>query len=495
MKRILRLLPWTLVLALWTVPQDTWAQSGAAGQVELGSFGTFTKYEDTGGAGLDQEFGAGGRLGFFFSRVFALEASGDYTRTRLATGEQVNVTRLGGSLIAYGHLLPWNAFYLGAGYERVFNRGAMSGDANGAHVLLGDRLSLGGRAAFRVEARASFFPPGTLRNVNLSSTFGLSVFAFGGPPRDSDKDGVGNDIDRCPGTPLGASVDPDGCPIDEDQDGVFDGLDACPGTPFGAVVDAAGCPSDADSDGVFDGVDACPETPRGVHVDERGCPVDTDSDGVFDGIDLCPDTPVGAEVDGDGCPLDTDRDGVYDGLDQCPGTPLGVEVNETGCPNEKDTDGDGVLDSKDRCPNTAPGRNVDAFGCPVLFVIEQGQFVTEDTRGPLILRGVAFAVSRSVLTPESHAILDQVAASLVQYPEVMIEIGGHTDATGTDRINNALSANRARAVMAYLAQKGVRIERMTAQGYGSTQPIATNRTRAGRQQNRRVELKVIRGGQ
>ena len=94
MKRILRLLPWTLVLALWTVPQDTWAQSGAAGQVELGSFGTFTKYEDIGGAGLDQEFGAGGRLGFFFSRVFALEASGDYTRTRLATGEQVNVTRL-----------------------------------------------------------------------------------------------------------------------------------------------------------------------------------------------------------------------------------------------------------------------------------------------------------------------------------------------------------------------------------------------------------------
>jgi len=107
---------------------------------------------------------------------------------------------------------------------------------------------------------------------------------------------------------------------------------------------------------------------------------------------------------------------------------------------------------------------------------------------------VNFETSRSRLTEDSYGILNNVAASLVQYPEVRIEIAGHTDATGTDAINNPLSLARARSVMAYLARNGVAPERMEARGYGSTQPIASNGTREGRAMNRRVELRVIDGG-
>ncbi len=501
------------------------AQTGVGSQVELGTFGTFTKYDEA-GVGLDREFGVGARLGIFLNRALSLETSGDHTETRLsASGDKVNVTRIGGTLVAHGHLASWSAFYLGAGYERMFFRGAINDEDDGAHVIVGERLSFGTRAALRIEGRGSFYPPGTLRVVHLSASVGLSLFTFGGRPRDGDGDRVADSRDRCPDTLQGASVDPDGCPSDTDADRVLDGLDACPDTPAGAIVDPAGCPSDDDNDGVWDGIDKCPDTPDGATADTSGCPSDSDLDGVPAGLDRCPDTPEDAVVDPNGCPLDGDGDGVYEGRDQCPDTPDGVPVDEIGCPSDSDgdglldaidecpgtppgtevdqrgceivadQDGDGVPDSRDRCPNTTRRYNVDDVGCPVLFVIEQGQFVNQrGERGALILRGVNFALGRSVLTAGSHAILDDVVASLLTYPKVRVEIAGHTDATGTNAINGPLSLARARAVMAYLARNGVRPERMEARGYGPGQPIATNSTRAGRARNRRVELRILQGG-
>jgi OOP family OmpA-OmpF porin len=90
-------------------------------------------------------------------------------------------------------------------------------------------------------------------------------------------------------------------------------------------------PQDADGDGVTDDIDQCPNTPMGVSVNSRGCALDSDADGVPDYLDRCPDTPRQAEVDKWGCPLDADRDGVSDYLDQCPGTPEGTNVNAVGC--------------------------------------------------------------------------------------------------------------------------------------------------------------------
>ncbi len=123
--------------------------------------------------------------------------------------------------------------------------------------------------------------------------------------------------------------------VDSDGDGVLDSLDRCPGTPLGAVVNDQGCELDGDGDGVVDRLDLCPDTPRGAKVNAEGCPLDSDGDGVFDGLDQCPDTPAGAEVDARGCPLEVDGDG----------------------------DGDGVKDSMDKCPNTERGALVDAEGC------------------------------------------------------------------------------------------------------------------------------------
>ncbi|MDY0190154.1 MAG: OmpA family protein [Desulfuromonas sp.] len=93
------------------------------------------------------------------------------------------------------------------------------------------------------------------------------------PPVDSDGDGVFDDMDKCPNTPAGVSVDSEGCPLDSDGDGVYDTYDQCPATPAGVAVDNTGCalPVDSDGDGIFDNADRCPNSPPGAHVDEYGC--------------------------------------------------------------------------------------------------------------------------------------------------------------------------------------------------------------------------------
>lgn len=490
------------------------AQSGA-GRVELGAYGAFTRYSGT-TVRPKQQPGAGGRIGLFVSRIFSVEASGDLTETESdLSGSRLTVARLGGTVVATTRM----GVYAGVGYERLFYRAADDFDDNGVHVILGDRLPLGGRAALRLEGRLAYFPSSPRQNgsdavFNLGGTAGISIFAFGGTPRDADGDGVRDQRDQCPGTPAGLPVDPVGCPADSDGDRVFDGRDDCPDTPLGATVDEAGCPSDDDGDTVFNGIDECPGTPLGARPDARGCPTDQDEDTVFDGIDQCPDTPFGAEVDELGCPGDADADGVYNGIDQCPGTPAGAAVNSFGCttdddadgvPNEldqcpatppnmdvdavgcppTDSDGDGVFDGADRCPNTSPGRQVDEIGCPILFAVEEG------IERPLVLRGVTFATGSARLTPASYAILDEVAGSLLAHPDVSIEVAGHTDSTGPRQLNMNLSRARAEAVRNYLATRGVGAERMLANGYGPDQPVATNRTPQGRAQNRRVELRRI----
>ena len=483
----------SVALSSFTAPLA--AQTGRAGQVELGTYATYARYDPT-NLGFERQFGAGGRAGFHLSGIFSLEANGDYTVTsQTITAATVNVARVGGTLLASTRL----GVYVGAGYERLYYRGAVSFEDNGPHGVIGDRLPIGGRAALRVEIRGAYFPttkaPGaTGKPLNLSGNIGLSIYSFGGPKRDSDKDGVSDKNDRCPNTPAHATVDRNGCPGDDDGDGVLNGIDICPATPKGATVDQTGCPHDADGDGVFDGIDICPNTPTGATVDANGCPLDSDGDKVFDGIDKCPNTPAGAVVDSNGCPIDSDHDGVFDGLDQCPdtppntqvdargcaivkdsdhdgvgdnldkcpNTPLGTKVDETGCP--VDADGDGVPNKFDRCPNTPAGTKVDAVGCPILFEVVEGK------ARPLVLKGVNFAFGRSALLPQSYVVLDEVAGSLVGNPQVRIEIAGHTDSTGVPQRNVTLSQARAAAVRAYLATKGVAPNRMVAKGYGPGSP-------------------------
>jgi OOP family OmpA-OmpF porin len=237
-----------------------------------------------------------------------------------------------------------------------------------------------------------------------------------------------------------------GKPKDSDGDGVPDRKDKCPDTPMGAIVDEVGCPKDSDGDGVYDGLDRCPDTPKGAIVDSRGCPKDSDLDGVYDGLDKCPDTPRHARVDKDGCPMDSDGDGVYDGLDRCPDTPKGVEVDEHGCPKVPD--------------------------------------LSE-------LEGILFQFDKSDVIPSPNVTLDMAVEILKPYPSAKVEIHGHTCNMGSEAYNMKLGMRRAEAVKKYLVDHGVNPDGLIPKSFGETKPIAPNDTKEGRQQNRRVEFRIV----
>ncbi len=232
---------------------------------------------------------------------------------------------------------------------------------------------------------------------------------------------------------------------------------------------------DSDGDGVPDRLDRCPNTPRGTRVDSTGCPLDSDEDGVPDFRDECPNTPLGAKVNADGCPIDDDRDGVPNNFDQCPNTPFDVPVDSKGC--ALDTDQDGVPNKIDMCPGTLPGAKVNSRGCVISQTVE--------------LKGVHFEFDKTRLMLDSKAILDTVAKSLRNEPDVKIIVAGHTDSMGSDEYNKRLSQGRAQSVVDYLSTHGISLNRLRAVGYGESKPVADNATDEGRERNRRVELELI----
>lgn len=266
---------------------------------------------------------------------------------------------------------------------------------------------------------------------------------------------------------------------DSDKDGVVDAYDQCPETPEGVKVDSIGCPLDSDGDGVVDYLDQCPETPEGITVDSVGCPLDEDGDGIADYLDQCSGTPDGVKVDAKGCPLDSDGDGVADYLDKCPETPADAKVDANGCP--LDSDGDGVPDYLDQCPDIAGEKENN--GCPVVKQ-EVAQIFKQ------ALKGIQFETGKSVIKKSSYGILNQVVDVMIQNPNYNLIISGHTDNVGNPQMNMKLSDDRANSVMKYLLDKGIAANRMTAKGYGDTEPIADNATASGREQNRRVQFEV-----
>lgn len=122
-----------------------------------------------------------------------------------------------------------------------------------------------------------------------------------------------------------------------------------------------------------------------------------------------------------------------------------------------------------------------------------GVDVTSDGQSILVNlpNGVTFPVDSSAIEPSFRSTLDDVAASLVKYPNSLIDVYGHTDSTGSDTYNQALSERRARAVADYLTSRGVAASRLRSQGFGETQPVASNLTEEGRAANRRVEIKIV----
>ncbi|MAP80591.1 MAG: cell envelope biogenesis protein OmpA [Aequorivita sp.] len=256
---------------------------------------------------------------------------------------------------------------------------------------------------------------------------------------------------------------------DTDGDGIYDKDDECPETP--GLAEFNGCP-DTDGDGIEDRNDACPNTPGLAEF--NGCP-DTDGDGIPDPQDECPTVAGLAELNG--CP-DADGDGIADKDDACPNEAGPKENN--GCPYE-DRDGDGVLDKDDQCPDVAG--TVANKGCPEVTV-EVIKQLNEYSKT------ILFDYDKSSIRKESYAALQSIADIMKEYPNTTFHIEGHTDSRGSDAYNMKLSKERAASVKDYLTTIGMDANRLTSEGYGEERPIATNKTAAGRQQNRRVEISL-----
>lgn len=107
---------------------------------------------------------------------------------------------------------------------------------------------------------------------------------------------------------------------------------------------------------------------------------------------------------------------------------------------------------------------------------------------------VTFATNSADITPAFYATLDQVAQTIIDYPETVVQVAGHTDSTGSEAYNQQLSERRAAAVAQYLIGRGVASARISTVGYGETRPVASNDTEDGRRQNRRVEIVLSPAG-
>lgn len=400
------------------------AQRG--GTIEILPLARYTFFYDS--LALKNTLGVGVGLGIYFAPTLALEVAGSYAETHRQDSARVTVLPVYARLVAHLPLRTRTSAQLGLGYGRYVYGDGLDAHEDGLAALVGLRFSLAERLGLRLEATADYIPTTSSSTVRVW-TFGLQggISILAGPlgPGDADRDDILNQLDRCPGTPVGERVDPTGCPL----------------------------PRDADGDGVLDAADRCPESPVGQRVDMNGCNADLDGDGVGNARDRCPATPAGLAVDDTGCPP---------------------------APPPVDTDSDGVPDTADRCPTTPRGGGVDAVGCSTLF---------EPSQRTLVLHGVTFASGVAALSPEAEVTLRETAMALIQVPGARVEIAGHTDSTGPRTVNLRLSRARARSVRAFLVAAGVPAHQLTAAGYGPDEPIASNATPEGRVANRRVDLR------
>ena len=363
--------------------------------------------------------------------------------------------------------------YAGGGF--VFQ----GGDENYFQVPLGIGFNFHTwkRAALNLQAGYRFSPTENRSNLELGVGFLVNLGPADPEDRDKDRDGIPDYRDNCPNEKGPKRTM--GCP-DRDKDGVANKDDKCPDIP-GTIE---GCPeeekeemeaetevetetevttptpaiADADGDGVPDANDDCP-TEAGT-LATRGCP-DSDGDGVANKDDLCPTENGVAALNG--CP-DADGDGVANNNDNCPNTAGLAQFN--GCP---DSDNDGVANPNDKCPDT-PG-SINNFGCP-----EIGQ--EEKDALALATRAIRFETGKAALKTCSFAVLDKIASILNRYPNYNVSIAGHTDSVGNSDNNRLLSEERAKACFNYLLSKGFDSSRMSFIGYGETQPISSNSTKA-----------------
>jgi OmpA-OmpF porin, OOP family len=266
-------------------------------QVKAGSVTvspTIGTYMFEGNEDMKNSISLGLRAGYNFTKYLGIEGFAHYVPTEFVGvpgGEKIKFIGYGiegiFNILPDSALVPFVAVGVGGIHYSAASEDTTENKYNKIAVDYGAGVKyfLTENVALRADLRHVL--PFQDRHNNFLGTVGLT-FAFGGAKKavepapapkpaepvigDADKDGVLDNVDKCPGTPAGVAVDKDGCPLDSDKDGVYDYLDKCPGTPAGVVVDKDGCPLDSDKDGVYDYLDKCPGTAAGVKVDKDGCP-------------------------------------------------------------------------------------------------------------------------------------------------------------------------------------------------------------------------------
>ena len=334
------------------------------------------------------------RAGYNFTENIGAEVFGHYLRGEVDAPYDNYFNRYGISVEGLYHFMPKSSFVpfiaAGVGGIHIGNTDREPGaDEFVVHYGAGAKLFITEDIAFRVDVR-HFIPMSSGERFNdLMATFGIT-FAFGGKKKVAE-----------------ARAEEEPVPVQAEE-----------------VRPPAPAP-----------VPPPPPPPPPPVI------ADSDKDGVPDNIDKCPGTTYGVPVDRNGCPLDSDKDGVYDSRDKCPGTPEGSTVNKDGC---------------------------------VLETVS-------------IRLKVEFDSGKSVIKKQYHKEIEAVASFMKAHPDATATIVGHTDSTGNEKTNMALSKARAESVRQYLIKKfGIDGSRITALGYGSDKPIASNATKEGREKNRRI---------
>ena len=251
---------------------------------------------------------------------------------------------------------------------------------------------------------------------------------------------------------------------------------------------------------LFLGIVFEPRSPQRVKIEvpdeEPAAPArgvgDRDDDGIIDSLDECPDVPEDKDgfQDADGCPeLDNDGDGIRDYNDLCENNAEDFDKidDDDGCP-EADADKDRIVDKLDKCPKEPESYNTyeDEDGCPDRSIVNVLRTQIE------VLDEIHFDFDSAVIQERSFKLLKTIATTIELNPDVKkIEIGGHTDARGSDAYNEKLSQARATAVREHLMGLGIASERLSAEGYGEQRPkIRAHNERAWRA-NRRVEFVIL----
>lgn len=354
----------------------------------------------------------------------------------------------------------------------------------GAEFALGERVlldfSLGGAMSSTYDLDAYRAGGDDIWDSYLNASLGLT-FTGENCKADKDMDGLGKCDEIKIGTnPNVADTDGDGLndgeeyltyktnPLQADSD--LDGL-----TDFDEVKSTGTNPliADTDNDGLNDG-----EELNKYKTDPLV--VDTDKDGLNDGNEVVT-TKTNPTM------ADTDKDGLTDG----------EEVNKYKTnPLIADTDGDGLSDSEEvlKYKTNPLDKDTDDGTVDDGTEVKRG---TDPLNGeddvvkigvPIILEGITFDVAKATIKPESELTLMKALKTLQTYEDISVEIGGHTDSDGSAKSNLKLSESRAESVKAWLVNKGIDASRISVKGYGEDKPIADNKTKEGKQKNRRIEF-------